>query len=259
MDAYNTDTFKLLDRYRYARSNFIAAYHGGSQQHRKRDLGKLRRQGLLAAPDQQKDSANYRYSPRVYELTSKSRAVLSRGGTDLTKWKGDRNFWHQLMVADVVLSLEIACKKRNLRFRHRTEIIGDTPLQFKCSITHQFSKHMEHYDGALQPDELFAINTTYFVLEADRQHEPISRPTLKTSSYLRKILQYRNVLKSGSYKEFIPNMIVLNITTSNDHARNIKDFMYDELNLKSTAICFHGNAALELARKLPGPALVPLA
>ena len=148
MHAYDLDTFKLLDRYRYARSNFIAAYHGGSQQHRKRDLGKLRRSGLLSAPTQQKDSANYRYSPRVYELTSKSSAALSRCGTDLTKWKGDRNFWHQLMVGDIILSLEIACKKRNLRFRHRTEIIGDTPLQFKCSITHQFSKHMEHYDGA---------------------------------------------------------------------------------------------------------------
>ena len=165
----------------------------------------------------------------MYELTSKSSAALSRGGTDLTKWKGDRNFWHQLMVADMVLSLEIACKKRNLHFRHRTEIIGDMPLQFKCSITHQFSKHTEHYDGALQPDELFAIDSTYFVLEADRQHEPISRPTLKTSSYLRKVLQYRDVLKSGSYKALVPYMIVLNITTSPDHARNIRDFMYNEL------------------------------
>src|ERR1035438_4142062 len=133
MHAYDLDTFKLLDRHRYARSNFLAAYHGGSQQHRKRDLGKLRKSGLLSAPVQQKDSANYRYSPRVYELTGKSNAALIRSGNDLTKWKGDRNFEHQLMVADIVLSLEIACKRRSLRFRHRTEIIGDAPLQFKCS------------------------------------------------------------------------------------------------------------------------------
>jgi hypothetical protein len=65
MDAYNLDTFKALDRYRYLRSNFIAAYHGGSSQHRKRDLGPLRRSGHINAPEQQKNSANYRYSPRV--------------------------------------------------------------------------------------------------------------------------------------------------------------------------------------------------
>ena len=41
MDAYNLETFKALDRYRYLRSNFVAAYHGGSRQHRKRDLGTL--------------------------------------------------------------------------------------------------------------------------------------------------------------------------------------------------------------------------
>ena len=74
MEVYNLDTFKALDRYRYLRSNFVAALHGGSFQHRKRDLGKLRRKNLLAAPEQQKDSANYRYSPRVYELAPKGKA-----------------------------------------------------------------------------------------------------------------------------------------------------------------------------------------
>ena len=53
------------------------------------------------------------------------------------------------MVSDIVLSIEIACKKRGLRFRHRTELIGDAPLQFKSHISYQFPKHMEEYDGAL--------------------------------------------------------------------------------------------------------------
>src|ERR1039457_807499 len=134
MDAYNLDTFKALDRVHYARSNFIAALHGGSQQHRKRDLGKLRRRGLLGAPDQQKDSANYRYSPRVYELTPKAKAELERVGHTPTKWIGERQFWHQLMVADILMSFEIACKERGLRFRHRKELIGEAPFQFNASI-----------------------------------------------------------------------------------------------------------------------------
>jgi hypothetical protein len=81
MEAYNLDTFKALDRYRYLRSTFIAAYHGGSTQHRKRDLGPLHRRGYIAAPDQQKNSANYRYSPRVYELAAKGKVELVANGT----------------------------------------------------------------------------------------------------------------------------------------------------------------------------------
>lgn len=253
MEAYNLDTFKALDRVRYARSNFIAALHGGSQQHRKRDLGTLRRRGLLSLPEQQKDAANYRYSPRIYELAEKAKAALIANGVEITKWKGDRHFWHQLMVADITLSIEIACKARGLRFRHRKELIGDEPLQFNASISHQYSKHTEHYNGALQPDDLFAINNTYFVLEADRQNEPIIRPTLTSSSYLRKILQYRDVLKSGAYKELIPNMMVMNITTSVEHARNIKSFMYDELNMKSQSILFMGIPVLSSRDEYPQP------
>jgi len=253
MDAYNLDTFKALDRVRYARSNFIAALHGGSQQHRKRDLGTLRRHGLLAAPDQQKQSANYRYSPRVYELTARAKAELARVGYTPTKWIGQREFWHQLMVADIVMSFEIACKERGLQFRHRKEILGDAPFQFDASITHNFPKHTAHYDGALQPDDLFAINRTFFVLEADRQNEPISRPTLGTSSYLRKILQYRHVLKSGCYKELIPNMIVLNVTTSEERAKNILSFMYDELQMQSKSLLLKGLPILGSREAYPQP------
>jgi hypothetical protein len=253
MEAYNLDTFKALDRYRYLRSNFIAAYHGGSAQHRKRDLGPLRRRGYIATPEQQKNSANYRYSPRVYELASKGKVELLANGTTPANWRESRQFWHQLMVADIVMSFEIACKERGLRFKHRTDIIGAQPLQFRSPISHQFSKHMEHYDGALQPDELFAINNTYFVLEADRQHEPITRPTLNASSYLRKILQYRAVLKSESYKELIPNMLVINITTSPVHAQNIQTFMLDELRMSSSALLFKGIEILGSRDSYPQP------
>jgi hypothetical protein len=253
MDAYNLETFKALDRYRYLRSNFVAAYHGGSQQHRKRDLGTLKRRGLLSSPPQQKNSANYRYTPRVYELSPKGKAALAAHGITPTHWMGERQFWHQLMVADIVMSIEIACKKRGLRFRHRKDIIGAAPLSFPTSITHEFPKHTDRYSGVLQPDELFAINNTHFILEADRQNEPITRPTLTTSSYLRKILQYRAVLKSGAYKELIPNMLVLNITTSPTHAYNIMAFMRDELAMSSSSMMFMGIDILGSRDTYPQP------
>src|SRR5271170_938482 len=99
MESYDLDTFKLLDRYRYLRSNFIAAYHiagdpNGSMQHRKRDLGDdknghgLTARRLLAHPVAQEKSKNYRYSTRVYELTDKSKTILKSNGITPTKWKG---------------------------------------------------------------------------------------------------------------------------------------------------------------------------
>ena len=89
------------------------------------------------------------------------------------------------------------------------------------------------------------------MLEADRATEPTYRTTFKTSSYMRKLLQYKYVLKKGTYKDLIPNMTVFNITTSEIRAKNLKQFMYDDLQLKSGGICFHGNPTL--TRTTPTP------
>jgi hypothetical protein len=198
MDAYNLETFKAFDRYRYLRSNFVAAFHGGSQQHRKRDLGTLRRRGLLSAPAQQKDSANYRYAPRIYELSPKGKAALIASGITPIRWIGDRHFWHQLMVADIVMSFEIACKKRGLAFRHRKDIIGAAPLVFPTTILHQFPKHSDHYSGVLQPDELFAINDTYFILDPFQflSIGGVLSLTVKPGSLLRRVKATPMVIQS---------------------------------------------------------------
>jgi hypothetical protein len=195
----------------------------------------------------------HEYTPRVYELSPKGKAALIASGITPIHWVGERQFWHQLMVADIVMSFEIACKSRGLRFRHRKDIIGSAPLTFPTEISHQFPKHSDHYSGVLQPDELFAINDTYFILEADRHNEPITRPTLATSSYLRKILQYRAVLKSTSYKALIPNMLVLNITTSPTHADNIMAFMEAELAMSSSSMMFMGIDILGSRESYPQP------
>ena len=250
---YKLETFKTLERVRFGRSNLLAANYGGSMQHLKRELGRLRNKGLLSKPRLQEDNKNYRSSSHIYELTPTAEKLLKQQGFNVTRWDNQKNFWHRLMIADIMLLVEIACKQRGLTFRHRQNIIGDKPLQFETHVSHEFPKHVERYDGALQPDELFAINNTCFVLEADRQTEPIYRDNFKASSYLRKILQYREVLKSGSYKELIPNMVVLNITTSVEHARNIKNFVYDDMGMKSKSMLFMGLPILGTHDDYPRP------
>jgi hypothetical protein len=254
MKERHIETFKLCDRYRYVRSNFIAAYHGTSLQHRKRELGALVEEGYLRRPPQQKDSAGYRYSARVYELALRGKVELLKHGVEPETWKGERQFWHQLMVADIVLSIEIACRSRGLRFRHRRELLGNRPLSFQTDISFRHpSGKLETYDGRLQPDDFFAVNDTYFALEADRGNEPIVRPTLQTSSYARKLLQYRNVLMRKVYEQLVPNLVILNITTSQQHAANIMTFMDGVLDAKSQSLLFKGIPILGSRDRYPDP------
>lgn len=256
MDSRSFETLRLLDRYRYGRSNFVAAYHGASQQNRKRELGFMRRDGLLATPEQQKASSNFRYSPRVYELAPKGKAALLSQGIEPVAWKGERQFWHQLMVTDIVLSFELACKHTGLHFQHRKDLVGDQSLVFDTTISHTYKNgRTETYEGRLQPDDLFAINGMYFVLEADRHNEPISRLTFQTSSYLRKILQYRDLMKRELYKSLFPNLLIINISTSEQHARNVMKFMQDELSLNSRSMLFKGLPVLGSHETYPEPML----
>jgi hypothetical protein len=248
------ETLKLCDRYRYVRSNFIAAYHDTSLQHRKRELGPLVEQGYLHRPAQQKDCANYRYSPRIYELAARGKAELVKHGIEPRIWAGERQFWHQLMVADIVLSIEIACRLRRLQFRHRRELLGNSPLSFATSISFRHpSGKLQEYIGRLQPDDFFAVNDSYFALEADRENEPIVRSTLQSSSYARKLLQYRDVLVRKTYKPLFPSLIVLNITTSQQHAANIMTFMDRVLEAQSQSLLFKGIPILGSREKYPDP------
>jgi hypothetical protein len=248
------DTLIVLDHLQIARSNMIAAYHGGSTQNRKRELGKLRQQRLLFAPEEQKDNGNYRYSPRLYAVASAGNKRLIASGIQPSETSSFKHWKHMLMISDIVLSLATACKARGLRFRFQKDIIGNAPLSFKSNISYDFPKTgYQTYDGDLEPDYLFAIEDLYFVLEADRKTENIVSPNFKNKSWLRCLLQYRYVLKAGDYKAVVPNMMVLSVTTNDIHALNILSFMYGDLNLSSQSLLFTAAAILGSRDNYPEP------
>jgi hypothetical protein len=109
--------------------------------------------------------------------------------------------------------------------------------------------------GDLKPDAMFAIGDKVFVVEADRNQEPIWRSHLTTSSYGRKLLQYGTIFRERTYQTYwgIQSLFVLNVTTSADHAANITDFMENELKARSRAMCFLGIPVLGSHRKSPWP------
>lgn len=238
MEARTLDTLKLLDHVQFARANMVAAYLGGSAQNRKRELGYLKKKGLLFCPEQQKMTANYRYTPRVYAVAPAGKVMLKKYGITPTDKLDLKNFWHQLMISDVVISFAVACKQKHIPFKFQKDIIGNDALTFETHVTYDFPKYTKPCDRNCEPDYLFRIGHLNFLLEADRSTETIMPSSFENKSHLRSILQYRDLLKSKRYQPLLENIMVLNITTSDDHALNIVNMVLGELRLASSSMLF---------------------
>jgi hypothetical protein len=246
------ETFKLLDRYRYGRANMIAARLGGSIQNRKRELGELHRAGFLRKPRQQEEAYNARYSPWIYENGPQAEKVLREGGYTPAKAEGQL-FWHQVMISDLMLSIETWCRDAGRAFAHRP--VKD--LRLPCSISHSINGQLHRCDLAYIPDEVFAVDGLHFALEADLHNEPIHRSTLAQTSYLRKFLQVREILANKTYQTVwgIPQLLVLNVTVSDEHCRNIMEYMARELGGKARSLLFKSCPILGSKRQYPNPLL----
>jgi hypothetical protein len=233
------EIFKLLNRYRYLRSTFIHALIGGYKIAVIKRLGTLFHDGYLDRPAQQWQAINARYMPAVYELGTKGAQALRSIGVAVTPMPSQQ-FSHSLMVCDILASVEIGIRADpQLRLIPWKEILTkmpatganrENPLELPCQVSFTFprSKTTHQSSKPLIPDAVFGIEYKptkafrFFALEADRNHEPVMRNTLSQTSYLRKVLQYREIAK-GAYKTQwgLPNLLVLNVTTSEQHMQNI--------------------------------------
>lgn len=239
------EVFKLLNRYRYLRSTFIHAFVGGYKVALIKRLGTLYHDGYLNRPKQQWQVINARYMPAVYELGRKGEQALHTLGIALNNMPSQQ-FSHALMICDILGSIELGIKADpRLRLISWDEIVAKlpaatkaqrNPLEVACNISFTFprSKTTHRLSKPLIPNAVFGIeyrlskSFRFFALEADRNNEPVLRNNLSQTSYLRKILQYREIAK-GAYKSHwgLPNLLVLNVTTSQRHMTNIIKLVND--------------------------------
>jgi hypothetical protein len=161
------------------------------------------------------------------------------------------------MVADILCSFEIISKFSGRKFRTHHDIVGDAPLTIPSEIEFTFADgRTQRSSKSLAPDALFSIDTTYFAIEADRMHEPLRRSTLNQTSYLRKFLQYRDVLLKRTYQSqwAIPSLLVLNITINGEHCRNMIA-LRRELGDTSRSMLFKAIPSLGSFERAPRPLL----
>jgi hypothetical protein len=256
------EVFRLLTRYRFLRSTHLHALAGGRSDKRFVErLGDLYHEGgYIDRPKQQWQAINARYMPAVYELGKAGRSVLveysaaQQSGAAPAGRHGrrpSRHYHHELMICDILSSIEIGARADpSLRFISWSEILASPkmpettrnaarPMAARVPIAHAgFGTGSHRIDRPLVPDALFGLEYTargtkqyrFFALEADRNTEPIVRGNLRQSSYLRKILQYREIVARSVYKTLwgLPNLLVLNVTINDRHRRNIMRLV-DEL------------------------------
>jgi hypothetical protein len=283
------EIFWLLTRYRYLRSSHLHALVGGKSQKRFIErLGDLYHEGgYLNRPQQQWQTINARYRPAVYELGDAGERVLKQHGlagenasslTGKSRLGAVRQYHHELMICDIIASIEIGVRADpKLRFVSWQEIlenpkmpertrISANPLAIPASVSYTCprTKNTSRYDQPLIPDALFGIEYTakgqkgyrFFALEADRNTEPASRGTLQQSSYLRKILQYREIAARGTYMTHwgLPNLLVLNVTTNEQHMKNVMHIIEELSDGKgSTYLLFKTMPSLASVERAPLP------
>jgi len=247
------ELFKLLGRYRYLRSHFLYAFLGGNSETRfKERLGDLYHDGkYVNRPAQQWQFANCQYMPLAYELDVRGEQVLRDRG--LMQHEGPllsrgrmgayRQFAHQLMICECLASIELGVRQdANLRFISWVDILAKAPETTRA-LTNPFAIPVsisynstptaatQRADIKIVPDGLFGLEYAqhgesmyrFFALEADRATMPIARANLQQTSYLRKILGYRQIAADNIHKSHlgIPNLLVLNVTTNETHMANI--------------------------------------
>lgn len=223
---------KLVHRHRFLRSDQIISFIGGSRQQILRRLKLLFHHGYLERPRAQLVHREAGGTNKIIYGLGKKGGWLLRQEFGLTvyahSWSERNNIVgriyldHALFVADVLVAIELACRKRgNVQLLYEDELAIYTERQpFRWQVQIQHGPKL-----GVVPDRLFALEYTdqaghvqraHFFLEADRGTMPVKRRTLSQTSFQRKMLAYAATWNQGIHERElgINRFRVLTVTTS---------------------------------------------
>jgi hypothetical protein len=219
------DILGLVHRHRFLRSRHFAALLGGSEQRIIRRLHLLFHHGYLERPRAQLQYYERGGSrPIAYGLGKKGGAWLQREGlaVDADAWSEKNNaigrvfLEHTLLVADIMVTLELACRRYEVRLLYEDDL-SPSPFQWWVRLAGGMKL-------GVVPDRVFAIEYTdvtsqlrrsYFFLEADRGTMPVVRKNLAQTSFFRKLLTYEATWTSKVHQRHLGfhSFRVLTVTT----------------------------------------------
>jgi len=233
------EVIRAVRRHRCLRSTHLAALFPGSRQKLLRRLNLLYHHGYLDRPRNQLAYYERGSEAMVYALGRRGAEVLllheggSRGTIGWTKNSSVTRFFlqHTLLIADVMVALEVACRlPGRIRLIPAAEILAQAPEATRAQ-RNPLSWRVRVADGTdiadlgVMPDQFFGLrfedepegrNRAFFFLEADRASMPVVRRSLRQSSVYRKLLAYAETSRQGLHTAHfgIKHFRLLTVTTS---------------------------------------------
>ena len=230
------EIFKLLVRYRYLPSNYIHAFIGGSEKALSHRLNLLSRKPnlFLTRPTQQRQCADANYRRLIYELDERGRRTLRERGLAFLSKSYHHNFMHELMVAQIMASIELGtAANANVRLITWSEILAHetTPLVTRNAATPATIRVSYQLRGDRRCDEITADARPFGLvrtiegkhsylffpgIEADCGTEPIHASDADRSSIGKKFAAYMAIAEQGLHRSHFgfPNFFVPFITNS---------------------------------------------
>lgn len=224
------DIIRLVHRHRFLRSKQMLALLGGSEQQTVRRLQLLFHHGYLERPRAQLQYVERGGSqPIAYGLGKKGGELLRRElgiAVNSDAWSeknttaGRMFLEHTLLVSEIMVSLELACRKRGVRLLYEDELA----LPAARPMFQWWVKAAGGTKLCVIPDRVFALEypdqngqtqRAYFFLEADRGTMPVIRKGLVQTSFFRKLLAYEATWTNKVHQRHlgIPRFRVLTVTT----------------------------------------------
>ncbi|MCX6896001.1 MAG: replication-relaxation family protein [Verrucomicrobia bacterium] len=219
------------------RSHQIIALLGGSAQNLSRRLQWLFHHGYLERPRAQLEYYERSGSQTIaYGLGNKSSSLLQHdSGSPPASWSeknraiGRMYLAHALLVSDVMVSLELACRQHGVRLLHEDELKLpiETPLRWRVKLRAgtKLAVIPDRVFALEYPDQTGQMQRISYFLEADRGTMPVVRHKLSQTSFYRKLLAYEATWTNKVHQRHlgIPRFRVLTVTTSAARVKSLLD------------------------------------
>jgi hypothetical protein len=218
LTSHDIELFAAYYRHGMVRTNFLHALVGGYYDAVRKRVDLLRRKpnSYLRVPEAMRGRPNRNYQNLAMELAGRGWTALEQHGHNtqhkrvvLNPGRGKyREFDHDLMTSDVMVSIELSARAHGLRFISWQEVLDRAPEQTKelnqpfrleLPITKTDTGKPRH----IVPDAIFRLayprpdGGEYFqsfFVEIDRANMPAYRTDYSLSSLERKVVEYRELL-----------------------------------------------------------------
>lgn len=236
------EIIREVHRHRFLRSSHILALVPGSDQQCLRRLKLLYHHRYLERPRAQLEYFHRGGSREiVYGLDDEGAALLKTEPDDASEeiHLGGNNgsikrtfLEHALLVSDVIVAIELACRKAGIRFVSEDELAAEIQHARKRDL---FEWRVNISGGVkltVAPDYVFALESIrsdgnkerrYFFLEADRGTMPVIRKSLLQTSFHRKLLAYEATWSQKIHEKRLgfSRFRVVTVTTSATRVKSL--------------------------------------